>query len=150
VQLEATELFGGLSPDFLGRVLRLAKVCEFSADQSIFYEGDPAEDIFILSEGKVELTYSLPQDPTTEIRITHILPGENFAWSALAKGESLSSHARAMTGSSAYKIPAAALHALFREFPDAGYEVMSRLSRQILERLRETRKELRWLHQGAR
>src|SRR5262245_39721593 len=79
VQLEATELFSGLSQDFLGRVRHLAEVCKYSSDESIFYEGDPAEDIFILREGKVELTYSLPQDPTTEIRITHILPGENFA-----------------------------------------------------------------------
>jgi len=150
VQLEGTELFGGLSPDFLARVKGLAKVCNFSANESIFYEGDPAENIFLLREGKVELTYSLPQDPTTEIRITHILPGGNFAWSALAKGETLSSHARALADSTAFKIPAAALHTLFREFPDAGYEVMTRLAQQILERLRETRKELRWLHQGAR
>ena len=94
--------------------------------------------------------YTLPQDPSTEIRITQVAPGETFAWSALALGETLSARARAMVDSSAYIIPAAGLHSLFREQPRAGYLVMTRLSQQILTRLRETRKELRWLHQGAR
>ena len=48
------------------------------------------------------------------------------------------------------RVPGRKLHALFYEYPFAGYQVMTRLSRQIFTRLRETRKELRWLHQSAR
>lgn len=150
MDLEQSALFNGLSKDVLARIQRLARVQNFARGETLFNEGDPAEDLYILHTGRVELTYTLPQDPTTEIRITQIDPGENFAWSALAHGKTLSSHARAMVDSGAFIIPVTELHALFLEFPRAGYQVMTRLAHQILTRLRETRKELRWLHQGAR
>jgi CRP-like cAMP-binding protein len=150
VDLERSALFIGLSGDVVGKIKRLVRVQSYAQDESLFYEGDPADDLYILRTGRVELTYTLPQDATTEIRITQIDPGENFAWSSLAQGKTLSSHARAMVDSSAHILPVADLHALFLEHPRSGYEVMSRLAQQILTRLRETRKELRWLHQGAR
>jgi CRP/FNR family transcriptional regulator, cyclic AMP receptor protein len=150
VEIAQATLFLDLSGDVIARVRDLARVHEYAAGETIFNEGDPADDIYILREGFVELTYTLPQDPSTEIRITRISPGETFAWSALAKGGTLSSHARALVASSAYTIPADRLHAFFAERPEAGYEVMTRLAQQILARLRETRKELRWLHHGAR
>jgi CRP-like cAMP-binding protein len=150
VEIENATLFGGLPADVLAKVRELARVRDYAAGETIFNEGDPTEDIYILREGSVELTYTLPQDPTTEIRITRVAPGETFAWSALAKGGTLSSHAKALVPSSAYTIPADRLHALFAQHAEAGYEVMTRLAQQILARLRETRKELRWLHHGAR
>jgi|RhiMethySRZTD1v2_1073278.scaffolds.fasta_scaffold167930_3 CRP-like cAMP-binding protein len=150
LNLEQTQLFTGLSADVLARIEELAHVETFAAGQTLFFEGDPAEELYILREGRIELTYTLPQDSTTEIRITQVGPGENFAWSALALGGTLSSHARALSTSNAFVIPVQRLHSVFYEFPYAGYKVMTRLSQQILTRLRETRKELRWLHQGAR
>jgi CRP-like cAMP-binding protein len=150
MELEQAKLFRELSPDVLARIRRLARVQEHVAGDTIFSEGDPAQDLYILREGSVELSYTLPQDPTTEIRITRIAPGETFAWSALARGGTMSAHALSLVPSSAYVISAERLHGLFAEHPEAGYEVMSRLAREILERLRETRRELRWLHQSAR
>lgn len=150
VELEQAVLFGHLSGDITTKVKGFAKIKEYVREETIFNEGDAAEDIFILREGKVELTYTLPQDPTAELRIADVSPGQTFAWSALAKGETLSAHARALEASSVFIIPAAELHSVFLENPVAGYEVMTRLAQQILDRLRQTRKELRWLHQGAR
>ena len=150
MDLEQCILFRGLEPGITAKIRRLAKVRNCPCGETLFYEGDPATDLYILKDGRVELTYTLPQDPDTELLITNIGPGENFAWSALAQGETLSSHARAVLDSSAYTIPLDELHEIFLEHPQAGYEVMTILAQQILRRLRETRKELRWLHQGAR
>ena len=150
MRLEEAEIFTGLSRDVIARIEVIARVRNYAQDETLFSEGDTADDLFVLRSGRVELTYSLPQDPTSEIRITDIGPGENFAWSALAMGRTLSSHARAVVDSSAFEIPVSKLHGLFYEFPYAGYQVMSRLAQQILSRLRETRRELRWLHQNAR
>ncbi len=150
MELEKADLFVGLSRDVIARIQTIARIEYFYAGETIFFEGDVALDLFVVRSGQVELTYTLPQDPTTAIRIAPVLPGENFAWSALAKGETLSSQARAVVDSSVHLIPARKLHALFYEYPFAGYQVMSRLSQQIFSRLRETRTELRWLHQHAR
>jgi CRP-like cAMP-binding protein len=150
VELEQAVLFGQLSGDLIARVKVLAQIKKYVQGETIFNEGDTAEDIYILREGKVELTYTLPQDPAAELRITDVSPGQTFAWSALAMGETLSAHARALESSSVFIIPAAKLHSIFLKNPVAGYQVMTRLAQQILDRLRQTRGELRWLHQGAR
>jgi len=150
VELQDAVLFAEIPHDIIAQVVSLARVVDFGRDETIFNEGDPALDIYILRDGKVELTYTLPQDSTTEIRISSVCPGQTFAWSALVGGGTLSAHARALEPSSAFLLPAAELHAIFLEHPIEGYEVMRRLAQQILQRLRDTRRELRWLHQGAR
>jgi CRP-like cAMP-binding protein len=147
MDLEHTDLFSDVAPEALSRIKELVIVRHYAADETIFAEGALATDVYILDRGRVELTYSLPQDPTTKFLITCIEPGENFAWSSLALGETLSSHARAMESSSVCVISAKGLHAIFVEHPDAGYRVMTKLSQQILTRLRDSRKKLRWLHQ---
>ncbi|MBI4605633.1 MAG: cyclic nucleotide-binding domain-containing protein [Planctomycetes bacterium] len=150
MELEHCVLFRGLSRDVNARIRSLARIQRYARDETLFLEGDPATDIYVLKDGRVELTYTLPQDPTSEILIAHVHPGENFAWSALARGETLSSRARALVDSNVYAIALEELHALFLEHPEAGYQVMTILAQQILRRLRDTRKELRWLHQGVR
>jgi CRP-like cAMP-binding protein len=150
MDLERATLFSGVSKEVQEAIACLARISEYACGATIFVENDPAVDIYILREGEVELSYTLPQDPSSEIRIARISPGETFAWSALARGETLSAHARALVASSAFIIPADRLHGLLAQHPAAGYEIMTRLSGQILERLRVTRRELRWLHQGAR
>lgn len=150
MDLEHALLFRDLPRSLTASIRSLARVRQYAKDDTLFLEGDPADEIYVLRDGRVELTYTLPQDPLTEILITHIEPGENFAWSALAQGETLSSRARALEDSSTYTIPVETLHAFFAEHPGVGYQVMTILAQQILRRLRETRKELRWLHQGVR
>src|SRR5262245_23161046 len=111
VDLEHSLLFRGLSRSLAARIRSLAKLRQFAKDDTLFLEGDPADEIYVLRDGRVELTYTLPQDPLAEILITHIGPGENFAWSALAQGETLSSRARALEDSNAYTIPIETLQA---------------------------------------
>lgn len=149
MELEQSFLFRGLPREVNAEIRGFAQVREFAQDDTLFQEGDPADEIYVLRDGRVELTYTLPQDQTAEMLITRIGPGENFAWSALAGGETMSSRARALSASSAFTIPLEGLHGLFLKHPEAGYQVMTILAQQILKRLRETRKELRWLHQGV-
>jgi len=150
VELEETALFRGIDPAALSRIRQISRVRNYLGNETIFREGEPATDFYILRDGKVLLTFTLPRDPTTEFRIATIGPGETFAWAALAREETLSSQARALDDSSVYIVPARELHTILLEHPAAGYEVMTRLADRILSRLRQTRVELRWLYQGAR
>ena len=150
MDLDNATLFQGLPKDVLAKIHTLAHVEDYSAGDKIFREGEPAVDLYILREGKVELTYTLPNDPDTDIRISLVAPGEVFAWSALARGDTMTAQARAVVPSKAYIISANALHDVFAEHPYAGYDVMTRLAQQIIERLRLTRRELRWTHLAAR
>jgi CRP-like cAMP-binding protein len=150
VELETMTFFQGLDPEVVSKIRSAMTVQNYLGNDLIYSEGDPAKDFFILRDGKVLLTCSLPQDAASEIRITQVKPGETFGWAALTHEESVSTRARALDDSSAYAIPAEALHAILREYPQAGYELMRRLFDCIVRRLRDTRDELRWLKQGAR
>jgi CRP-like cAMP-binding protein len=150
VDLNQVTLFRGLRSQVLEKIRVLAEVRDFEPGAQIFAEDEPAVDLYILSEGKVELSYTLPNDPNTDIRITEVAPGDVFAWSALARGDTLSAKATAIITSSAYIIPAEPLHGIFAENSDVGYAVMTRLAQQLLARLRRTRLDLRWSHLAAR
>lgn len=145
VPLEESALFKGLSPAVLARIRGLAKEERFENGATIFAEGDPADDLYILGEGEVELSYVIPSNSPVTIRITRIEPGETFGWSALTGAERLTAHARALSETSAYLIHARKLIEILDSEPQSGYLVMTRLAQLIAKRLRDTRNELRWI-----
>lgn len=145
VPLENCGLFLGLPPEVLDRIQELVSEREFDENTTIFSEGDPAEELFILACGEVELDFTLPTQPDTVMRITRIAPGEAFAWSALAGLTRLSSTSRTLRKSRVYAISGSGLREVFKSSPESGYVVMSRLSMIIASRLHDTRHQLRWL-----
>ena len=145
VELENCSLFTGLPSDVLDRIRGLVCEREFNEDTTIFSEGDPAHELFILASGEVELDYTLPNQPSTTLKITRIAPGEVFAWSALAGVSRLSAKGRTLQKSRVYVIPASELREILASRPEAGYLVMSRLTALVASRMRDTRLQLRWL-----
>jgi len=145
VALEESWLFHGLPPAIQGKIRLLATEEHFPCDSTIFAEGDPANTLYILGDGEVELTYVLPcRDPVT-MRIARLGPGEVFGWSALARGEKMTADARSLCECSAYLINAIPLLEVMDQDPPSGYRVMTRLAQLIAKRLRDTRTELRWI-----
>jgi CRP-like cAMP-binding protein len=118
---------------------------EYPTSSIVFYEGDRAEELFILASGKIELTYTLPNNSCVTLPITKVLPGEVFGWSALAGGQNLTAQAKTLEDSSVYAIPALPLRRILSDNPAAGFEVMTRLVELVSRRLRDTRLQLRWL-----
>lgn len=53
--LKTNNLFQGLSEEQFDEIIGLARISNFQANELIVREGDPAEDIFILIEGEVEI-----------------------------------------------------------------------------------------------
>jgi len=145
VRLENCGLFIDLPSDVLERIHGLVCERDFDENTTIFNEGDPAEELFILASGEVELDYTLPNQPDTVLRITRIAPGEVFAWSALAGLNRLSAKARTLQKSRVYAISGSHLREIFKSSPEAGYLVMSRLTAVVASRLLDSRLQLRWL-----
>jgi len=138
-------LFEGLPGEVLSRIEELATEKKYPSGTTIFSEGDPADDLYILAQGEVDLTYVLHCRSPVTMRIARVLPGEVFAWSALAQNEKLTADARALVDCTACLIPADKLLEIMNGDPQIGYTVMSRLSQLIAKRLRDTRTELRWI-----
>jgi CRP-like cAMP-binding protein len=149
VGLENCGLFQGLPPELLRRIKEMASEREFPASTTIFSEGEPAAELLILRSGKVQLDYTLPNDPSIKLPITDIRPGDVFAWSALANKRRFTARARTVVDSGIHAIPAAPLREMLAGRPEVGYVVMQRLAALIASRLHETRLQLRWLQPGA-
>ncbi len=145
VRLENCGLFTDLPSGVLERIRGLVCEREFEENTTIFNEGDPAEELYLLASGEVELDYTLPNQPDTVLKITRVAPGEVFAWSALAGLSRLSAKARTLQKSRVYAISGSDLREIFKSSPEAGYLVMSRLTAVVASRLLDSRLQLRWL-----
>jgi len=149
VSVEECELFRGLSSEFLERIKSTIVEREFDPDETIFEEGDDANELFILAQGEVELSYTLPNDRKVSIGITKVAPGELFGWSAAAGGKRLTAKACSASDSCVYAIDARRFHELLGADPKTGYTLMCRIAQLARLRMRDTRFQLRWMQSWA-
>jgi CRP/FNR family transcriptional regulator, cyclic AMP receptor protein len=129
-------IFNGLDS---GQVDALSPVLEevrFSAGQVIFQQGQPAEFLFILLRGQVQVRYKPYDGPA--LTVARILPGDVFGWSAALGRDIYTSGAQAAEDCSAYRIRTDNLHHLCDCDPEAGSILLERLAGVIAERLRNT------------
>ena len=72
--LSGVELFSELDQDDLAKVAALAQVRNAPKDSTIFHEGDPAETVFVVGKGKVNI-------------VTTSTDGKEFILSTLGSGQ---------------------------------------------------------------
>jgi len=74
--LHHIELFEGLETNDLQRIVQLAGQRHLEAEQYLFFEGDPAEYIYVLQEGRIKLTQTTADGQ--QVIMHYITPGEAF------------------------------------------------------------------------
>ena len=138
--VRANSIFANLKPEHLAMVV--GQTCEvvFPAGQVIFREGEPANRLFLIEEGRVELRASTRT--VVPIIISRLGPGEALGWSWLFPPFEWSFEAVALEETKAVAINGAELLVLSEKHPDFGYELMKRVSRLVIQRLQSTRKQL--------
>ena len=138
-----TELLEG-HPFFKGMTRRELKVfadagiyCEFEPGEIIFREGDAANHFYLVIEGEIALETVEP------VRGTFVLQtiGKNqvLGWSWLFPPYQWHFSARSSDATEAIVFPAELLRDKAEQNHDFGYELITRVSRLLLQRLQETR-----------
>jgi len=145
VSIEECPLFQGITALTLERLKQAVHEKAYPEGSTIFYEGDPASELYLLAAGEVELSYTLPNDATVSLPISRVLPGELFAFSAALGGTSLTAKAHAAAASDVYTVPADRFAAICDDDPASGLVLMRRLATIVRTRLCDTRAQLRWL-----
>lgn len=135
------ELFKDLNPEQLKRIGATAIKEEFEENQEIFHEQSTESDIYILTEGRVQIVGALGK--TDSATIHTILPGKLFGEFAFIDGEPRSATAQALQKSIVFKIPRTALNGILEEDKGIGFIVMRNLARILARRIRQTAHELR-------
>jgi CRP-like cAMP-binding protein len=138
--LRATEFLRGISDEHLVLLAAVSQLAVFPAGQTIFREGDLAADALLITEGRVSLEVCGPG--TGCRRILTVSQGELLGWSPLLQQARLTATARAMTPTTAIRIPAGPAITLCESDPRLGYELMRRTALVLSKRLSAARLQL--------
>lgn len=140
-------LFQGLSAEQLLQLEPLLSLYHFRQNHVIFEQGHPAENLYVLQTGEVEVRYKPYDGPI--LTVAHIQVGGVFGWSAALRRSVYTSSAVAVQESYAYRISGQKLRQLCQRYPETGVMVLDRLADVIAERLRSTHtKVIQVLSQG--
>ena len=135
-------LFRGLSESQLHRLSAVAKEVQIQKGQLLMHEGERAEELFVVKEGAVELLSKVEDGFELPIAILRN-PGSCTGTSALVAPYVYSLSARCAEEGTMLVIKRVDLQKLIMEDCGLGFTVMTNLAQHLLDRLKETRQELK-------
>jgi signal transduction histidine kinase len=142
--LRGAELFRELSDEDLDRVARFAHEVTFEAGDIMFHEGDAAEEIYIVSRGKVAIEMGLHLGGQVRRRATIDVVTDGYAagWTSLAGSGVYIASGRCLVNTTAVAVSGEALLRLFDEDQTLGLRVMRGLLDLVSRRLQSVRETL--------
>ena len=141
MQLSSCYLFQGLSEAQLNQIISIGEETKILKDHWLYRENEPAEHIFILKDGAVELITKVDDVAELPIAIKRE-SGSCFGTAALVPPHVYSLSARGLEDGSLLSLKNADLQNLIRQDPEFGRIILTNLAQYFLDRLKETRKEL--------
>jgi len=129
-----------LDPSFTSLMVGCAKNVRFNRNDYMFREGDPANEFYLIREGKVAVEI-LPAQGHPMIVAT-LDQGEILGWSWLLPPYQWKQNARALENVRAISLDGKCLRNKCEQNHDLGYEVLKRFARIIEQRLESTRMQL--------
>ena len=128
--LDVGELFNGIAPGTIEKLVELAKRENHPAGAMLYRPGDPAEDFFVLDSGRVE--FLVGRGDRTAPGGFMLKKGEVFGWAALLDGyPARIASARCLEASSLLRINGKAALQVLEHDRSAGFVVMRRLAALI-------------------
>ena len=142
MQLSSCYLFNGLSEAQLDSLIAIGNETRIRKDQWLFREDEAAEHMFILKDGAVELLTTVENDIELPITIVRT-PGNCFGTSTLVPPHQYSLSARGVEDGTLLAIKRVDIEKLIKQDLELGCIVLTNLAKHFLDRLKETRQELK-------
>jgi CRP/FNR family cyclic AMP-dependent transcriptional regulator len=132
----------GLAEPQQQRLVELSGEVRLPEGEWLFHEGQEAGRFYVLKQGSVELLTRV--DDFFELPITVLrTPGDCFGSSALITPYTYSLSARCLAECTFFAVKLTDLQQLIAQDYELGYRIMTNLANHLLNRLRETRQELK-------
>ena len=135
-------LFKGLDAGQMKKIMSIGKEVSMKKGQQIFREGQEANGVYIVRHGSVELMTMLEKELELPISILR-KAGDTFGTSALVPPHRYSLSARCAEDGVLLSMETAAIRKVASEDHDIGCAIMTNLAAYFLERLKETRQEVK-------
>ena len=132
--------FNGLEMPYLKVLVGCASNVRFEPGQSVFREGEEANQFYLIRHGKVSLEISAP--PRGSIIIQTLGEEDVLGWSWLFPPYRWKFSAKANELTRAIALDGKCLRGKSEEDHDLGYELQKRFARVMQERLQATRLQL--------
>lgn len=142
MQLSSCYLFKGLSEAQLDSLTAIGNEARIRKDQWLFREDEAGQQMFVLKAGAVELLTTVENDVELPITILRT-PGNCFGTSALVPPHKYSLSARCVEDGTLLNIKKADLEKLIKQDLAVGHTILTNLAKYFLDRLKETRQELK-------
>jgi len=143
--IRTSHIFEGLPEGGLEKLTAICTEQSYQGGQAVFREGEEAENLYILAQGKIVLEMRIdlgPYRPPTHATVDVVTSGESFGWSAVVEPHVYTLSAICVDPSRVVAVKGAPLRELLDQDPPLGYQVMKRLARLISSRLMHTRQML--------
>jgi CRP-like cAMP-binding protein len=133
-KLKSIILFSHLSDEMIVKIAAVTELINFTAKEYIFRQGQPAEYLYSVYEGKVQLEIDIDSD--NPIQLQGIMKSFTFGISSLIQMDDncYSQSAKAIIDSQVFKWKASDLIRLFEEDYKLGYLFMRRISKILKTR----------------
>jgi signal transduction histidine kinase len=143
--LRKVSIFEGLADSQLERIAEICTEETHPAGSLIIEEGEPAERLYILREGRVALEMGVrlwPEERVRQLRVEVLNAGQPFGLSTMTNSDVWTMSARAVDRCRSIVVGALDLRRLMDSDPVMGSEINAGLSNVLAERLRYTRLSL--------
>jgi CRP/FNR family cyclic AMP-dependent transcriptional regulator len=133
-------IFKGLDTDQIELLKLLFELFSCSPGTVIFQQGDQAIFLYLVIEGKVDISFK-PHDGTP-ITISHVGKDGLFGWSAVVGSDKYTSTAIAIEEIEAFRVHGSDLRKFCQEHPDAGKDILKRLADGVSFRRKDAHKQV--------
>ena len=140
--LRRYNLFAGMPLEAIKEIASYSTEITLESDTYLFQEGDPAEQLYLIISGGVDLQVTLNDGSAEHADVEMIVPGEMLGWSALVEPFIFHLSAVTTTTTRVVEIDGDQLRAYLAQHPDWGYSIMQRVARIMGDRLSKTRLRL--------
>lgn len=138
--LRRYSFFGLLTSDQLKQISMISEEITAAPGTTILQEEKPAQDIYLLIEGGVDVYFS--NEEGKEFFVTEINPGEPFGISSMVEPYTVSTSVRASKPSRFIKISSEELKNLCNDDNQLAAVVYYQIAKSAIERLNATRIQL--------
>jgi CRP/FNR family transcriptional regulator len=128
-EIEKAEFFRALGPEQLARVRPLVREKVFERQRVIYFEGAPAERLWVVRQGEVRLYKSSPSGQITTLDV--LGPGEVFGAISAIEQEAYPASAETVTEGSAWWLGRDVFLRLLNDDPLLAREILRIVSRRL-------------------
>ncbi len=139
-QLEQTPFGAALTPRSRIFVSELAKPILLSRGQTLFREGAENQFIYLIVEGQIDLSMTVPGRGA--VRILTLGPGDLVAWSSVVGDRCMTCTAQSVEATELLTIPSEPLNERMSHDHEFGFEFMRAIASALAKRLVATRLQL--------